>query len=696
LKLLKLSFGLAFLLVLIVVGGISYLLLGTDPNTYKPELENLANQNNIELSIEGDLRWSFYPNLAVHAGTTSLSGKEAGIPEIRFEQANFILDWKALLSRTIRLRAIDIDGADIKVESVEEAASVAALPGAAASTQKTQTTELPFEVAIDQLALTNSRITLVSPGASDQVLEQLNFTSKGLNLDGEPFPVTFKVSTILPDQPNPISITLDTQLKLQLEEQQASLSGAKLVLNGFNELPLNLGFDALYDGQADSLTLNNVEGTLGSANIKGNIKGQQLKTAPLLTGELSLLNLVLTELPIDAPQGLNKVSIQSQFSASEKAIQLNELKLALDNFNLNGNLSLKLEGPRQLDMTLKGDNLTLPISNKNSNEGNSEQVAMLTPILAPLVLLEGGKGHIELNLASITSDDIRIEKLHLNLLANGKVINITDLSGHIFGGSFKATTKMNLGRKIPSVVFTKQLVDIDLHQGLSTLAEQSDIHGMLTMDFNGKTQGDTQEALMANIDGNGKFSAKNLQVDNINVERSYCEMAALIEKQPATNQVWPNSTLLKDLQGDIQWRDQRILLPGFTTGLGNLAVSGNGTVFLEKETYDMLVTANLQGDHTSETGCLVKSKRIQNRDIPLRCSGSFSEDGGGNCLPDSKFISQLLQEKLQKVLFDKFLKKPESEATESTTTDGTEKAAPEEEKDAKQQAIESLLKGIFQ
>ncbi|MEH6468986.1 MAG: AsmA family protein [Porticoccus sp.] len=687
----KLFFALAFLLVLIVVGGLTYLLLGTDPNTYKPELEQLANQNNIELSIEGNLRWSFYPNLAVHAGTTSLSGKEAGIPEISFEQADFILDWKALLSRTIRLRAIAIDGANIKVESAEEATNVAALPGAAASTQKSQTTELPFEVAIDQLALTNSRITLVTPGTSDRVLEQLNFTSKGLNLDGEPFPLTLTASTILPDQASPISIALETQLKLQLEEQQASLSNAKLSLTGF-QLPLNLNFNVLYDGKADSLNINTIQGTLGSADLTGKVTARNLQSSPTVAGELSLQNLLLAELPIEAPEGFKKLNIQSLFSASEQSIELNNLAVSLDGFNVGGKLSLKLASPRQLDMALNGDTLTLPTSSGDS----SNQSGLLTPLLAPLALLEGGKGHIELNLDRLTSDDMQIEKLHLNLLANGKVMNITDLSGQIFGGSFKATTKVDLRRKIPSVVFTKQLVDIDLHQSLSTLAEQSDIHGTLTVDFNGKTQGDTQEALMANIDGNGKFSAKNLQVDNINVERSYCEMAALIEKQPVTNQTWPNSTLLKDLQGDIQWRDQRILLPGFTTGLGNLAVSGYGTVFLKKETYDMLITANLQGDHTSETGCLVKSKRIQNRDIPLRCSGSFSEDGGGNCLPDSQFISQLLQEKLQKVLFDKFLKKPETEAKESTTTEGTEKADPEEEKDVKQQVIENLLKGIFQ
>ena len=167
-KLLKGFFALIVILLLVAAAGITFLLVGVDPNSYKPELAKLAKQNNIQLTIDGDLGWSFFPNLAVQAGTTtitSIAGKDdPGIPDIQFQQADFILDWKALISRTVRLRAIAIDGAVIKVESAQEATNIAITPGAAAATQKTKTNDLPFELAIDQLSLTNSRITLVTPG----------------------------------------------------------------------------------------------------------------------------------------------------------------------------------------------------------------------------------------------------------------------------------------------------------------------------------------------------------------------------------------------------------------------------------------------------------------------------------------------------------------------------------------------------
>ena len=140
-KWLKGLFTLVIVLLLIVVAAATFLLLGIDPNSYKPELEKLAKENNIELSIEGDLSWSFFPNLAVEAGSTKLSGKEAGIPDIQFAQADFILDWKALLSRTVRLRAINIDGADIKIETAAEAATVASLPATLPAAESSTNTE---------------------------------------------------------------------------------------------------------------------------------------------------------------------------------------------------------------------------------------------------------------------------------------------------------------------------------------------------------------------------------------------------------------------------------------------------------------------------------------------------------------------------------------------------------------------------
>ena len=716
-KLLRIILVMLLVLMLVVAGGVTFLLFGVDPNTYKPELEKLARQNDLELKIDGDLSWSFFPNLAVQAGSSSLTAtkEDTGIPDIKFREASLILDWRALLTRTVRLQAITIDGADIHTKTAAEAANVAALPGAAAATSDTQTGDLPFELAIDEIALTDSRITVTSPDAPDRIFEQLNFTSTKLNLDGKPFAINLEFTTALPDQPT-LQVALQSFVAVEASPQKLTLSDARLSVKGLDKLPLTLKFNAGYEGDTDSVSITDITGKLGSASISGAVNGAGLQTAPALQGELSLQNLVLAELPIEEPpEGFKKVDVATTFAVSEKAVSLSNLKLALDKFNATGNMNLQLQGTRQLAMKIEGDHLVLPATSET--ESTEQQAALLTPLLAPLALLEGGKGEVELSLASLTADNIRVDNLRLKLLANGKVVQVSELSGGIFGGTFKTTVRADLGRAVPTVNFTQNVAAIDLHKALVTLAEQGDIHGKLTMNFTGSSAGDNSDALL----------------DNINVEKSYCEMASLVEGRTLTGKTWPNHTTLQDMQGTIKWQDQQITLPGFTTGIGNMLVSGNGSAHLGRETYDILIKANLRGDTTSETGCTIKSKSIQNRDIPFRCTGSFAENGGGSCLPDKQFINQLIQGKVQDLLkeklFDKYLKQPsttteeptaveessankEPSATEEPSADkesstnkepsaveepsGVEESSTEKEQDPKKQLIDEVLKGIFQ
>jgi AsmA protein len=708
-------------LMLVVAGGVTFLLFGVDPNTYKPELEKLARQNDLELKIDGDLSWSFFPNLAVQAGSSSLTAtkEDTGIPDIKFREASLILDWRALLTRTVRLQAITLDGADIRTKTAAEAANVAALPGAAAATSDTQTGDLPFVLAIDEIALTDSRITVTSPDAPDRIFEQLNFTSTKLNLDGKPFAINLNFTTALPDQPT-LQVALQSFVAVEASPQKLTLSDARLSVKGLDKLPLTLKFNAGYEGDTDSLSITDITGKLGSASISGAVNGAGLQTAPALQGELSLQNLVLAELPIEEPpEGFKKVDIATTFAVSEKTVALSNLKLALDKFNATGNMNLQLQGTRQLAMKIEGDHLVLPATSET--ESTEQQAALLTPLLAPLAMLEGGKGEVELSLASLSADNIRVDNLHLKLLANGKVVQVSELSGGIFGGTFKTTARADLGRATPTVSFTQNVAAIDLHKALVTLAEQGDIHGKLTMNFTGNSTGDNSDALLDNMNGNGDFSFSELQVDNINVEKSYCEMASLVEGRTLTGRTWPNHTTLQDMQGTIKWQDQQITLPGFTTGIGNMLVSGNGSAHLGRETYDILIKANLRGDTTSETGCTIKSKSIQNRDIPFRCTGSFAENGGGSCLPDKQFINQLIQGKVQDLLkeklFDKYLSQPKSDTPTSSTEGPTaveesstneepsateepsadkEPSANEEPTDPKKQLIDEVLKGIFQ
>ena len=628
-KLLKAFIWVICLLGIVAITTASFLMVGVDPNSYKPELSKLAKENGVDLAIDGDLSWSFFPNLAVNAGATSISGKN--IPEIHFEQADFSLDWMALLSSTVRLKTISIYGADITIQATAEAENIVVASTKITSTKKQDTSipALPFELAIDGLNLKNAKLTVVSAAQQKTVVEKLNLTGKNLNLDEKPFSIGLQFSTIHPDYPIPIDVTFSSQIIFHEKEKMIALESTKLSVNGIENLPIALSFNASY----------------------------QL----------------------------------------EKLLTLDNIKFNSDDFTINGDASLKLTSPRKLNIKLRGTDLILPTAlqkidqkatnGQPSNHKGSAAQALLSPIVAPLALLEGGKGHIEISLDSFSVDQIIISKLHLNLFSNNKVIEITDLSGEVFDGVFQATTRIDLSSNMPRIEFSNTLKDININKALSSLADLSDISGTLSADFSATSRGDTQDILIDNMHGAGELLAENLKLNIINVEQSYCEMASIIEKRALSSQSWPNYTELQSLKTKFSLDNKIVTIPSLTSGLGNLAISGDGQVNLKEQTYSVLIKANLKGDQTSESGCPIKSKSIRNKDLPLRCSGSFAPDGSTKCLPEKGFIKQLLKETIKEKLINSLLN--------SKSDAGAEKSGGTEPKDVKEQIMDTLLKGLF-
>ena len=267
-KLLKAFIWIICLLGIVAITTASFLMVGVDPNSYKLELSKLAKENGVDLLIDGDLSWSFFPNLAVNAGATSISGKN--IPEIHFEQADFSLDWMALLSSTVRLKTISIYGADITIQATAEAENIVAASTKITSTKKQDASipALPFELAIDGLNLKNAKLTVVSAAQQKTVVEKLNLTGKDLNLDEKPFSIGLQFSTIHPDYPIPIDVTFSSQIIFHEKEKMIALESTKLSVNGIENLPIALSFNANYQLEK-LLTLDNIKFNSDDFTING-------------------------------------------------------------------------------------------------------------------------------------------------------------------------------------------------------------------------------------------------------------------------------------------------------------------------------------------------------------------------------------------------------------------------------------------
>ena len=700
-KFLKILIVSGFALLAIITAIMAYLVLGIDPNSFKPELEKLASNNEIELSIEGDIGWSWFPVLAIEIESTQLFSSTHNIPQTQIEQVNLSVDWGALLDRQVRLRSIAINGLDIQASSTKQAATVAAAPAVVAATSadnQDQSSELPFQLAIHNLSINDGRITLKNEDDSERVIDDLQLNIESLNLEHHSFPVRLEFTTEISASKEPSHIELTANAQLDINKQQALLNDGVITID---EPSLAANFKVIYDGSSSSVIINPLQGQLQSTQIEAALV-VYLHDKPSMEGTLSISPIILSEWLGKAPPVDDKLSFSSSFSATPDRIKLAPYQLSIGEFTGSGNLVFEQGDTRQLELDFTGN--TLDLTNSNSAK-ETEPAALLTPLLAPLALLDGGKGHIEINLDAIKlhstqQGELQISQPRLNLFANQKRLHITDLSGKVFSGQFRMDAKVDLSQPTPSLFVDSQLKGIDVQQALP---EQQDISGLLNLSFTGTSKGDTADILQQNLQGSGQFLLDKPIVQNLNIERSYCEMAALIEKENTGPTNWSDHTSLDTLKGNFQFSDNTLALDHVNTAVGNLAIKGNGKIELKPQHYDMLITTHLNGSRTSENGCLIKSKRIRNRDIPLRCKGSYAEGGSNSCLPDEGFVKLILQEKLAETLSEKLFK-TRQRASQEETEAGEETATPEDtEKDNRQldkeelknQAIDTLLRGIL-
>ncbi len=661
-KLVKALLSVLLIILLLVASGLAYVLFAIDPNDYKPQIEKAASEQNVDLDISGDLSWQFLPSLAIGIGKTSISSSSPDIPDISFNSASLRLDWLPLLKNQIHISAITIDGADIHIASSEQAVTTSAAPVAASS--EASNADGSFGLAVDSVKITNSRITL--PGSSpDQVLalNGLSFEGQQINLEGQSFPITLSFDYSDGNLPGPIHIDLDTKISFNLNDDALVIKGLTL---RSGELTVAL------DASISQLT--------GTPEGTGSI---QISTTDI-KAVLGDFDISLPDMPDKTV--LSNFKLDADFSSSTEQVQIQALKIALDDTQVTGEARVKLSKPMELSVTLSGDTIDLNrylAAGENGSDETADNSAtpksaqtqaqlIFAPLIAPMAFLDGGTSTLEFNWDKILMDDLTVDAIHLASTTTGYSLNISDFSANTLGGSIKSTARLSkLTSKNPILNFSAQLDDISLAEASKTFAEGVDTSGTLTARVKGKSSGATSDQIFDHLAANGTLNIVDPELKTINIEQSYCQVAAMVEKIPAKAD-WSPGTTLNDVDGKFRMQGRTLHLDGLSSGVGNLKLNASGEIDLGVGTFNILAITRLIGDRTSDTGCIIKSRKLRDRDIPLRCKDSFEKASAKSCLPDGDIIRELAKDKILEKLGEK------SGLSEEAS-----------------QAVDSLLKGLF-
>lgn len=189
-------------LILFIILGIFVATLVIDPNQYKANIESTSASVGIELGIEGDLAWQFFP-LGISA-----------------EKVNFVLSDKSMAGSADQLKL----GVDFS----------------ALASLASQRNELP----ISRLSITNGRVLYALPNSLPLQFSQINVAVDNLNSTGNKFPLALDLLA-----PKGVKIFLTSEVAIKKSDQAVTdLTIANLQLN-VNQLSISGYLDA-----SDNLT----------------------------------------------------------------------------------------------------------------------------------------------------------------------------------------------------------------------------------------------------------------------------------------------------------------------------------------------------------------------------------------------------------------------------------------------------------
>ncbi len=685
-KAMKWIIGTLAALTLLAAIAFAYIVFVIDPNSYKPQLAELAKEQDIVLNIEGELNWQLLPSLALSIGATQITSPRAEIPEISFEQADLNLAWLPLFKRQLSVKAIRLEGADIRLSTAEQATNTAIAPLAAAPTAKpgdtgeaTDTTEAPpaFTLAIESLEISNSRLQLppTTAATSPRQLSDIHLLIQGLNLDGDVFKLKASFNYSDPALPEPMAVSLDTDASVEQNTQAFTLSNTVLELLLAGKPTIELSLDSLTAGQLDTphLEITGLQLNSAGASLQASISAQSVNDNIAFETEITVpplaLRKVLSNWAIELPelpdkQALQQASLKLSIKGNNETLSISSLNLTLDDITFDGSTELAFGPTRNIALQLHGSAIDLNryISSADESDttddkqasaaANTESTLIFAPLVAPLLWVGNGNATLDISLDGLTLDTITAEKLQIKLKAANNIVQIEQLAAHVFDGDINATATINLQHKEPKVNFTTTISELAVDKALIATSGEAALTGSLMAKFQGQTRGNNVDQLHQHLNANGEINLAKPYLTTFNIEKSYCNIAALIEKIPSKND-WPQGSNLKDVQASISLKGKQVFIERYTTGLGNISLSGKGLIDLGTEHFDLLAISRLNGERTSELGCLVKSKRVRDKNIPIRCKDSFAKAGGGSCKPDGDFVKQILQDKI----FDKIQKK---------------------------------------
>ncbi len=666
-------FGLLVLLLAAVV-------LLVDPNDYKDEIAQLVrDETGRELKLEGDLKLSIFPWLAIETGRAEL-GNAAGFgatPFLTLERADVGVRLFPLLSGKMQVRRLELDGLQVNlVKNAEGTTNWDDLTKPAPSTAPppAQTTELPSVagVAIRNATLDYLDRSKPDPKAADPSAGTRTRLTK-LDLEtgriesGEPIELKLQFALDSGEGTAPTFVRLDTEARLDTEKQRYSLKDMELTATlppdeakgeakgetareakGDDARGTEIGLRAAgadVDLEAQTLSIPQFALSAFGAELSGSATGRQIVDAPAISGTLTMKPVsardLLKQLGSEAPQTrdpnvLGKLAFQGKFAATDQSAMLEDLELTLDDTTATGSAGIADFEKTALRFDLSVDRIDVDRylgpeekaagedgNGKDGKGGEAKEGAPEAPFELPLETLRSLNAQGKLRIGQLGVAGLKMSDVQFSMNAGDGLVRLDPTQAKLYGGTHRGAYVIDARPDTARLTIDEQLAGVDFTPLFADLFDSKRLAGKGNLEANLTARGNNSDALKRTLDGTVALDVADGAVRGADLWYELRRARALWERQPPPSQPSAGETKFRALKATAVADDGVIENRDLIIDAEYVKVTGQGTLEVPTQKIDYRLVANVYKVPPEGAGAEMQSLRAT--EIPVRVSGTLAD-----------------------------------------------------------------------
>ncbi|OLQ90646.1 cell envelope biogenesis protein AsmA [Vibrio panuliri] len=696
--------------VVAIVALVLALVLLVNPNQFKPLIVEQAKQHTgLDLVIEGDIDWQFFPSIGFTLGKTELRNPQ-GFKQpnlFKVEQVGIDVSVTPLFSQQLEIGNVTLDGAEFYIETRKDGVKNLDALAQQPATDAQATEETPAEAGTEPATTEASPWTISLAGVSiTNALLDIQDDKAGTHTK------LYDVSLTLTEFALDAWSKADFAMKGETNQQKFAAQGtAELkLMTGFTQYELkNLSFDASYSDASNKIESASIQlDTFAfdqANNLKYAVKGTaadlalDLNGGAQLTVDKAISKVTMKQLGLEAtfegatlPQSPMKVAMSSDLSFD---LNKNHLSFVLDKLTANalqfdGKLDVTLADIPKVVFNLHSPDIDVDAflgldkgadSNASSEDGSQGGASNSTasssaqkeqePDLSALRALDV-TGAITID--KFKAGNAKMQNVAAKFSVNRGLVKLTSFSSNLYDGSIKATATLDARKSLATYSAKKQIKGVKVLPLLIDVAQNDKLEGTGNIDIDVTGKGLAPTTMKQNLAGTIKINFADGAVNGINVAQLIRENYAKFKGESLEGQDQAKKTDFSAMTATLKLSKGIVTTDNLHAQSPLLRVRGQGSANYINETADFTISTSIVGSLEGQGGKDIDE--LKDITIPVNISGKWS---------DPKF----------KLVFDDVLKQKAEKEINRGLEKLDEKLGEKIKDEKTKEAVNNLIKGLF-